>query len=79
MLSNKKTRLYFYIDNGQFFGALSEKQKVLLCVRKGDQWFEGGFSKYTDLEDFLVNFFKSYNPNIDLTTQILARLFQIPK
>lgn len=79
---NERTQEYFFIDSAdselKLFSAVSQSQKLLLCVaNKRKMWFAAN-DEFQDLAKFLAWTMRHYNGQDDLTHFIKSHVFKLP-
>ena len=78
-IKNENTELYFIIEDNKLFAALSKDQKLLLCNRKGKEWWPSNHNLYADLEEHIADFLNKTSGITDLTSELKLSIFQIVK
>lgn len=79
---NQNTEIYFYIDEAdlstaRLFAAISDTQKILLCERKfNDYWESAYLSGFFNLEDFLSVLLNEKKCATNLTDFIKSHIFK---
>lgn len=74
---NESTDIYFIIDESKLFAALSNEQKILLCIKSSSRWLQSKDGYYPELETHVAKFLNKNKNVTNLTDDLKLSIFQV--